>query len=208
MLASADVMNTSSLFLSATSANPSDCPCPASRYPMAYSLAAIKEAMPPDPCTSFIPAAHSTVDPVVLPLSLHSALQAVSKYSVVPEVLEDPSLRWATLILVPAGTARWVLAALMSGWSHSVMVPAKILANKQGSRSMALLSRCAAGTEWKIAIAPTAKGMCTIFRSPSLAKLAADMGISPDPKWLNAVFAGTLVSPTNSAWPVLLPTPR
>mmetsp|Transcript_4772 Transcript_4772/g.9936 ORF Transcript_4772/g.9936 Transcript_4772/m.9936 type:complete len:203 (+) Transcript_4772:853-1461(+) len=202
MFASAVVRYFPFLFCKATSPKPSRRPWPASRYPIAKGVLAISAAMPPDPCTAVVSSGQLDVDPAS---RVQLAGQAVFMYSVVPAVLLLPRVRWTTTMFCPAGTTRSGFSATISAWSQVLICREKILASKQASSLTSAPPFSAAGTLWKMPMAPTAKGMWTILNL-SRAKLVLDMGMSPLPK----SFWGTLPLsiPTNSCMPELLPIAR
>lgn len=65
--------------------------------------------------------------------------------------------------------------------------------------------RSSAGTLWKKEMAPIMKGTwmkslpCVVFRRVWSAE---ENGMSPEPKWLYASYAGVFEAPMNSSWPV------
>ena len=72
-------------------------------------------------------------------------------------VEEEPFVRVETLIAWLAGMFRVGLSFLMSSWSQYLIVRLKILARVQASSSTFLPAE--SGTEWKIPMAPSWKGM-------------------------------------------------
>ena len=93
----------------------------------------------------------------VLGQSVEEAPAMRLRYAVVRLVEEDPSVRVATLIGVFAGMFKVGLSFLMSAWSQNLIWRLKILARVHPSRSTFLPAE--SGTEWKIPMAPSWKGM-------------------------------------------------
>ena len=120
-----------------------------------------KPDMPLEPSTLSTSAGQVMVDPdpsvQALAHSLEEAPAMRSRYWVVRLVEEDPAVRVATLIGVFAGMLKVGLSVLMSAWSQNLIWRLKILARVHPSRST--FEPAESGTEWKIPMAPSWKGM-------------------------------------------------
>ena len=104
-----------------------------------------------------------------VPVALtHDAGHFFQRYSVMPELEDEPSARRCTLISPFAVISG--LSALMSGWSQVVIWRVKIFASMQASRSIGAPPSSASGTLWKTLMAPSANGTWSISR-PLLRRL-------------------------------------
>ena len=141
-------------------------PWPLSMYPIEYSVEDIAEDISPEPSTATVDAGQSIVDPTRS--APHFSGHAACRYCVMPLVVDDPYVRWCTVIGWPAGGAKPELTARIFAWSQVVMTPLKTSARMHAVMCTPAVGCAASGTLWKNAMAPSENGTWSTFTPAAL----------------------------------------